>query len=130
MWLLAPLLVLLGCGGGETPSDSESALDELQSRYDELTEGKLGQPVQWASEDLENIGDWEYKVVDVSSWDAERMETELNALGDDRWEIVWIDVMAGQRVAVLKRPAVSWLSKIPLSQLGRLVLGGDGDTGQ
>lgn len=127
-WLV-PLLFLLGCTDSEAPSRSEGALQELQAKYDELAEGKLGQPVQWASEDLENIGDWEYKVVDISRWDAERMETELNVLGDDRWEIVWIDSVAGQRVALLKRPAVSWLSKIPLSQLGRLVLG-ESDGGQ
>ena len=126
---LLPLLFLLGCSGGEEPKGAASALEELQAKYDELAEGTLGQPVQWASDDLENIGDWEYKVVDISRWDAERMETELNVLGDDRWQVVWVDSLAGQRVVLLKRPAVSWLSKIPLSQLGRLVLG-EGDGGQ
>ena len=51
-------------------------------------------------------------------------------LGDERWEIVWIEPGADGRVAILKRPAVSLLSKIPLSQLGRLLMGGGGDGGQ
>ena len=112
-----------GCeDGGQSPASR--ALEELESKYDELAREQLEQPVRWASDDLENIGDWEYKVIDVSTLSADNLEDELNALGNERWEIVWIDVIAGQRVALFKRPAVSWLSRIPLSQLGRMMLGG------
>ncbi len=120
------LILISACGGGEqTPT--ERALRELQSKYDELARDRLEEPVQWASDDLENIGDWEYKVVDLSTLDIDHLEDELNSLGDERWEIVWIDVLSGKRVALFKRPAVSWLSKLPLSQLSRMMLGGEDD---
>ena len=115
-----------GCGDN-SESPASRALEELESKYDELAREQIEQPVRWASEDLENIGDWEYKVVDLSTIAADRLEIELNALGNERWELVWIDVIAGQRVALFKRPAVSWLSRIPLSQLGRMLLGGGED---
>ncbi len=52
-----------GCGGeSDAPSAAEKALNELQAKYDELSQKGLSDPVQWAAEDLENIGDWEYKV--------------------------------------------------------------------
>lgn len=122
--------LLLAACGGEGQSRTERALEELQSKYDELAGDRLEEPVQWASEDLENIGDWEYEVVDLSTIPAERLKAELNALGDDRWELVWVDVIGGNRVALFKRPAVSWLSKVPLSQLGRLLMGGGGEDSQ
>ena len=41
--------------------------------------------------DLENIGDWEYKVIDLTDGCAAAMETTLNELGNDRWEVFWIE---------------------------------------
>ena len=130
--LLALAAALSACGGGETdePSAAERALEELQNQYDELAGDRLDAPVKWASDDLENIGDWEYKVVDLAGIPVADWETSLNELGDERWEIVWIEAGVDGRVAILKRPAVSLLSKIPLSQLGRLLMGGGGEAGQ
>lgn len=127
LFAISTALALLGGCGGEGDSPTQRALEELQSKYDELARDRIEEPVQWASDDIENIGDWEYKVVDLSTIDASDLETELNALGDERWEIVWVDVVAGKRVAIFKRPAVSWLSKLPLSALGRMFIGGGGD---
>ncbi len=121
------LTAALFAGCGETspePSAAEQALNELQSKYDELTKDRFDDPIQWASDDLENIGDWEYKVVDLTAVPTDKLESELNAFGDDRWEVIWIDEARGGRVVILKRPAVSLRSRIPLSQLGRMVIGG------
>lgn len=128
-----------GCGGeapqspaadSPAPSATQRALDELQAKYDELTAERLEDPVQWASDDLENIGDWEYRVVDLpSTASAAELEAALNELGNDRWELVWVEETSSGRQAIFKRPAVSLLSKIPLSQLGRLLMG-SGDSEQ
>ena len=121
------LTAVLSTGCGEKlpePSAAEQALNELQSKYDELTKDRFDDPIQWASDDLENIGDWEYKVVDLTAVPTDKLESELNAFGDDRWEMIWIDEARGGRVVIFKRPAVSLLSRIPLSQLGRMVIGG------
>ncbi len=140
-YILAASLAIAaaGCGGespqspaaeSPEPSATQKTLDELQAKYDELTAERLDDPVQWASDDLENIGDWEYRVVELpSAASAAELETALNELGNDRWELVWIEETSSGSQAILKRPAVSLLSKIPLSQLGRLIMG-SGDSEQ
>lgn len=118
-------IVAASCGGDPAePSATEKALEELQAKYEELTGDKLDDPVEWASDDLENIGDWEYRVVDLPEASAVDLEAKLNELGDERWEVVWIEETSSGKRAILKRPSVSLLSKIPLSQLGRLIIGG------
>ncbi len=122
---VACIFLATGCNrdAGE-PSATESALDDLQSKYDELVEEKLEIPVRWATDDLENIGDWEYKVVELSGATAESLETTFNELGNDRWEVFWIEnVRNGYRI-MFKRPSRSYLSRIPLTQIGRFVIDG------
>ena len=104
-------------------------MDELQRRYEslqqqfeELTSDQLDAPVEWAQEDIENIGDWEYKVIEIGRLSAEELETTLNELGNDRWEVFWIDDNLTGKTIILKRPAVSIISKLPLSALGRLLM--------
>lgn len=113
----------------ELPSTADRALDELQRAYDglqrqfdELTGDQLDAPVEWAQEDLENIGDWEYRVIEINRLSAEDLEATLNELGNDRWEVIWIDDNLTGKTIILKRPAVSVLSKLPLSALGRLLM--------
>lgn len=113
----------------EGPSAADRALDELQRRYEilqqqfeELTSDQLDAPVEWAQEDLENIGDWEYRVIEVDRLSAEELEATLNELGNERWEVIWVDDTLSGRTIILKRPAVSILSKLPLSTLGRLLM--------
>ena len=133
-WILVvlTLVTLSACGkNGEPastdeasePSMTQKALNDLQAKYDELAGDRLEDPVQWAADDLENIGDWEYKVVELGSLPIDKWEEEFNSHGDERWQMVWIDTTASGRVAVFKRPSVSLLSKIPLSQLGRMMIG-------
>lgn len=126
------LMILTACGkNGEPaptgdaaePSMTQQALSDLQAKYDELAGDRLEDPVQWAADDLENIGDWEYKVIELGSLPIDEWEAEFNSHGDERWQMVWIDTTASGRVAVFKRPSVSLLSKIPLSQLGRMMIG-------
>lgn len=105
------------------PSTAQRALDELQSKYDELLKDKVDVPVDWAAEDLENIGDWEYKVVNLAFRSPEDLQSQLNEFGNERWEVIWLEKSQGGFLAVLKKPSISYLSKIPISQLGRIVIG-------
>ena len=88
----------------------------------------LDDPVKWAAEDFENIGDWDYRVVDIDADTPEAIESELNALGDERWEVFWIERTATGYRVMLKKPSISYLSKIPLSQLGRFIVPGPGES--
>ena len=129
---IAVLVCLAGCGGESTesvePSATDRALSELQAKYDEIAGDRFDDPVNWAAEDIENIGDWQYQVVDISFASPEQLEGELNALGDDRWEVFWMERSDSGFLVVLKKPAVSYLSKIPFSQIGGFVIGGGEST--
>ena len=150
--LAAPLALLLtGCGTGgtgDTQAEDASAtrqaledlqqkydtlveeqLDGLQEKYESLKENGLDNPTDWAAEDIENIGDWEYRVLDIASSDPTEIESILNEAGNERWEVFWIErSTTGYRV-MLKKPSISYLSKLPLSQIGRFVIGGS-DSGE
>lgn len=121
---IAAGLLLSGCeNNSDEPSTAQRALDELQNKYDELLKDKVDVPVEWAAEDLENIGDWEYRVVSLSYHSPEELEAQLNEFGNERWEVIWLEEAPGGFLAVLKKPSISYLSKIPISQLGRIVIG-------
>ncbi len=125
--LLALTLVAAGGCDKETTelSATQRAINDLQAKYDELVEDKLQSPVKWASDDLENIGDWEYKIIDLADDGAASIESALNELGNDRWEVYWIENVRNDYRVMLKRPSRSYLSRIPLSQIGRFVIGGN-----
>ncbi len=115
------------CGGeSDAPTAAEKALNELQAKYDELTEKELDDAVKWAAEDLENIGDWEYKVETLPLDSTEEFEAALNELGNERWEVIWMEKNTVGYTVFLKKPAISYLNKIPLSSLGRFVIDDSG----
>lgn len=117
--------VLAACQSeSEEPSAARKAFDELQKKYDQLVEEKLEDPVQWAADDIENLGDWDYRVENLSFSSAEDLAEQLNEFGNDRWEVIWLERTPDGFLAVLKKPSVSYLSKIPLSGLGKIVIGG------
>lgn len=125
---LALAVLLVGCDRqADERSTTQKTMDEMQRKYDELVEEKLENPVDWATDDLENIGDWEYKIIEISFSDIASMEKSLDELGNDRWEVFWIENVANGYRIMLKRPSRSYLSRIPLSQIGRMMIGGSGD---
>ena len=105
-------------------SAAQRALDELQRKYDELVKDKVDVPVEWATDDLEKIGDWEYRVESLSYSSPEDLAIQLNEFGNEKWEVIWLERTPEGFLAVLKKPSISYLSKIPLSQIGKLVIGG------
>lgn len=123
--VVAICLIAAGCQNESTQSSAaERALDELQRKYEELLKDKVDVPVEWAAEDIENIGDWEYRVVDLGYTSSEDLQSQLNDFGNERWEVVWLEKSPGGFLVVLKKPSISYLSKIPISELGRIVTGG------
>ena len=81
----------------------------------------------WAREDLEAIGDWEYKVKYFPNINHIALEEKLNELGTERWEVVWIDRQGPNLIVTMKRPSRTWLNKLPLGQLLKAVApGSDG----
>ena len=108
-------------------SKLESAMAELQNKYEELRQAKPSAAFDWASEDLKNIGDWEYKIIELSGLSATELEDELNALGEERWQVFWVKENSNDKMQImLKRPTVSYLSKLPLSSLGKMMMNGEG----
>lgn len=129
-FMCALLLSLAACDREPgKPSATDEALAELKDKYaglkeqyEDLTGGE--DAVNWAKEDLENIGDWEYRIVELPDTEASELEAALNAFGDDRWQVFWVERQQATLRLMLKRPAISYISRMPFSDLGRIV--GDG----
>lgn len=133
--LLAP-----GCSVGsgeaelppEPPEDErtvvESLWSEVRSLYDRARDAGEEVPAdiyEWVRRDIENIGDWEYRVELLAAGvPAGTLQATLNELGNDRWEAVWLSESAEGVRVILKRPTRSYLTRVPLSQLLKLLSGG------
>lgn len=114
-----------GCGNSaDEPTAADKALDSLQQKYEDLSNVDLDETMEWATDDLQKIGDWEYRVLELGNVDAAELEAALNEAGAERWEVIWMEKTLKGHAIVMKRPAVSYLSKVPLSQIGRIVIGG------
>ena len=125
---------LAGCASApDLPASPDDRVAALKQRVQELYQQarESGQQVpkdalEWAQQDLNRMGDWEYKIVDLPREDPESRQTRLNELGSERWEAFWMEP-AGNGIRVyLKRRSKSWLEKIPLSELRRLWPSGAG----
>jgi hypothetical protein len=111
----------------ESQSATDRALEELAAAYEGLS-GLLGQrsdeAVDLVQDDIENLGDWEYRIVELEDAPAETLEAQLNLLGDERWEVYWVESGRDGARFYLKRPSISYLSRVPLSTLVRMLAGG------
>jgi len=120
------ILALFGCSGTtDEPSATDKAIEGLQDKYEDLTQVELEDPMQWASDDIKKIGDWQYRVLEIGNVSGPELEAALNEAGNDRWEVIWMEKTLEGHAIVMKRPSISYLSKIPLSQIGRFVIGGE-----
>lgn len=111
----------------EDASAATRAMEELTAAYESLA-AMLGQgsgeAVERVQSDVENLGDWEYRVVELSNDSIQVVAEELNVLGDERWEVFWVESTPGGMRVYLKRPAVSYLGRFPLAALLRLLAAG------
>lgn len=133
--LVGALVVLIAVGaparaeGDESePAPETSLWEDVKSLYEKAK--STGEQVprdvyQWIRDDLKHLGDWEYLVVEVDAGDASALETRLNELGQERWELCW--AMPGDEVRyVMKRRSRTYLNHIPMSDLLGLLPAGDG----
>jgi len=88
-----------------------------------LEEGKslTEKSKEWLLKDIENIGDWEYKVVSHGSKDFKALEKDLNELGKERWQCFWVEAAGEEKVFYFKRTKMSYLCKIPAGALLRII---------
>lgn len=129
---LLGFLVLAACEA-EPGSDGALAPEDLRGRIQELyeTAREAGDDVpsnayEWAKSDIEKIGDWEYRIVQLDADSDAALLEQLNALGSERWEVFWLERQGAEIRAFLKRPARSYLRLLPVSELSRLVPVGEG----
>ena len=114
--------------GPPEPSMTARMVEQLSAVYADLAAlvgDNPSQAVGWAQEDIENLGDWEYRIVEIDERDDADVESALNALGDERWEVYWVADGNGGAKFYLKRPSLSYLSRVPLSTLLRIFPGGE-----
>ena len=102
----------------------EKGLKGAKEKYAETVgDGKelTGKSKEWLLKDIENIGDWEYKVESYDSEQAKEIEKKLNVLGKERWQCFWVESNKKQKTFYFKRTKLSYLSKIPTGAILRIM---------
>ncbi len=119
-------VLLTGCGEKATeptqtvePSATDRALQQIKDLVDKARESDPGDAVDWATEDIKKIGDFEYKIITIPDLSNATIEERLNELGQERWEVYWMDKSGNELRFFLKRSAKSYLRAIPLSEIGK-----------
>ena len=102
----------------------EKGLKGAKDKYAETVgDGKelTGKSKEWVLKDIENIGDWEYKVEAYGAEQAKDMEKKLNELGKERWQCFWVESSKKEKVFYFKRTKMSYLSKVPAGAILRIM---------
>lgn len=102
----------------------EKGVKAASEKYAEtLEDGKSlsGKSKEWLLKDLQNIGDWEYKIEEFSSKNHKDLEIRLNQLGVERWQCFWVERVEDKKLFYFKRTKMSYLSKIPTGALLRIM---------
>lgn len=136
--VLAILGGFLACGGSsddaaDTPEKESGAWQEVLRLYEKTRQTGEAVPAdayEWMKQDLERVGDWEYRVLVVDSAAEAEIEERLNELGRDRWECFAALREAGSLHLLFKRPVESCVGMIPHNDLLKLLRGkkDDGET--
>ena len=113
--------------GDETEPGVWTEVERLYESAKETGERVPKNIYDWVREDIENLGDWEYRVVELETSDSKSIEDELNELGQERWDCIWVQASGKTTRFFLKRPVRSYLTTLPLSQLLKLIPAGGGD---
>jgi hypothetical protein len=133
--LLSLAVACSGPGGDDPPAGAAGADDsgpwaEVERLYEQAREA--GETVsadayEWLKEDLDHIGDWEYRLIVADPVEIE-LERTMNKLGVERWECFAVVPEGSSLRLFFKRPVKSYLKHIPISDLWKLVPGkGEGD---
>ena len=130
-------LLSLGCSEGGAEADPEEGVglvdgrelasevgDTIEELYEKAKE--TGRPVaedaiEWTKEDVERIGDWQYRILLLPETADAELESQLNELGTERWEVFWVERRQEGLRLFLKRPARSYLKAVTEAEPWRLV---------
>ena len=129
--LLILLATFAGCPKDKEPEPvpepevtDQGTLAQVLELYEKAKDAGEQVPLdafEWARQDLGSIGDWQYLVIDIPVFDAARVQKQLNELGTERWECIWIQSSGNKISFILKRPTRSYLKSVPLSQILKLL---------
>ena len=103
----------------------DKGVKAASAKYAEtFEEGKdiSGKSKEWLLKDIQNIGDWEYKIEKFSLKNSKDLEIRLNQLGAERWQCFWVEQgNDNTKSFYFKRTKMSYLSKIPTGALLRIM---------
>ena len=129
--ILASLIAVSGCEQvdkiKQTTSEKLGNTDikkEIEEAYNKVKETGTSVPnnaIEWATEDIKKIGDWDYKVVSLVGNTPDEIESKLNEYGANRWEVFWVENTGDKRLIYMKRSARSYLKHIPLREALKVI---------
>ena len=102
----------------------DKGVKAASAKYAEtFEEGKdiSGKSKEWLLKDIQNIGDWEYRIEEFRLKNPKDLEIRLNQLGAERWQCFWVEHSKDQKIFYFKRTKLSYLSKIPTGALLRIM---------
>ncbi|MEO0796122.1 MAG: hypothetical protein AAFX93_13210 [Verrucomicrobiota bacterium] len=120
--------VLPPLSSAEEENEKESYLERAKRAYEDMTSDDKDlseETKQWVQEDLERIGDWEYKVIEIELSNAQTLEDELNLHGAERWECFFITQSTKKLTIMFKRQSISYIQKASKLDWSRLVGGSE-----
>jgi hypothetical protein len=129
MVVVAPAGAAFAADPPQETDDDQDLLEEIRKLYESAREKGEQVPkdlYDWVRQDIQSIGDWEYRIVEVASREATGLAARLNELGSERWEMIWLEPAGDGARIYFKRPVRSYLKQIPLSQLMKILPGGGG----
>ncbi|MGE9295549.1 MAG: hypothetical protein ACQKBV_04605 [Puniceicoccales bacterium] len=116
----------------EWAAKTKDASGELLEKTKETTSGWYESARDWSRDDLGRAGTWQYRIVVITPAELmanpDRLESELNELGEERFECYWVESLDNGRLAMFfKKPGFSYIKALPAKELWRFIpLGGDG----
>ena len=113
--------------GSQSANDTGEWVSKLYESAKEAGTTKASSAKDWVKEDWSAQGDWEYQIVQLSASDIPAVQTALNAAGRSRWDCYHVERAAEQWTFFMKRKRHSYLSKLPLRDLTRLLPMGIGN---
>jgi hypothetical protein len=122
--LMLSLILTINFSFAEEENEETSYWETIKNKFEELKSDNLEKSEKaknWIEEDIQRIGDWEYKVIKMKSSNIEKIEENLNKLGTDRWECFWVEKKKGGNVFYFKKPKISYLQKIPKGDLLKII---------
>jgi hypothetical protein len=116
--------------GESTADDTSEWVKGLYKQAREAGEISAASAKNWIEDDIQKIGSWQYKTLEVRQTDSVDIVPQLNKLGADRWECFWVEQQDDTTTFYLKKAGRSYLRHLPSKDLIRLlpILGGAGGT--